>query len=116
MFNQSVFFNKKIREEEKKGDLVHIFNNSKTFVKYELKLSTEITFYLAIEKNIIIYQIESLIKLHNMIWSSLQKSFLYANSIIYITFGGFKSFDAPFSFYLLLVLLNIAIKEILVLT
>ena len=115
MFNQSVFF-KKIREEEKKGDLVHILNNNNTFVKYELKLSTDITFYSGIEKNIIIYQIEACIKLHNMVRSALEKSFLCPNSNVYITFRGFKSFDAPFSFHLLLVLFNTAIKEILVLT
>ena len=67
MFNQSIFFRKKIREEKRKGDVVHIFKNNKTFDKYELQLSTEITFYSGIETTIRINQIETRIKLHNMI-------------------------------------------------
>ena len=98
----------------KKGDLVHIFNNNKSFVKYELNISTEITFYSGIETTIIIYQIEARIKLHNMIWPHNGKLILYANSIFDITLRGYKSFDAPFSFYLLLVLFYRDIKEILV--
>ena len=58
---------KKIREEKKKGDVVHILKNNKTFGKFELQLSTEITFDSGIETTIIIYQIEPRIKLHNMI-------------------------------------------------
>ena len=97
-----------------KGDLVHIFNNNKPFVKYELKLSTEITFYSGIETTIIISQIEARIKLQFMIGSPKGKSLLYANSIVYITLRGYKSVDATFSFYLLLVLFYRDIKEILV--
>ena len=41
--------------------------NNKTFDKYELQLSTEITFYSDIETTILIYLIEARIKLHNMI-------------------------------------------------
>ena len=67
-----------------------------------------------IEMTIIIYQIEAHLKLHNMIWSHYEKSFLYPNSIVYITYRVFKVFDAPFSFYLLPVLYNIVIKVILV--
>ena len=114
MFNQYVFFKKKIREEKRKGDVVHIFTKNKTFDKYELQLSTEITFYSDIETTILIYLIEARIKLHNMILSQRGKSFLYPNSIVYITYRGFKGFDAPFSFYLLTFLFNKAIKEILV--
>ena len=113
MFIQSLFL-KKIREVEMKGDLVHIFNNNKPFVKYELKISTEISFYSGIKTSIIIYKIEGRIKLHNMIGSPRGKSFFYANSIDYITLRGFKSFDAPFSFYLHTVLFNRTIKVILV--
>ena len=58
---------KKIREEKKKGDVVHILKNNKTFDKFELQLSTEITFDSGNETTIIIYQIEPHIKLHNMI-------------------------------------------------
>ena len=85
MFNQLVFFKKKTREEKRKGDVVHIFKNNTKFVKYELQLSMEITFYSGIETTLIIYQIEARIKLHNMIRSSNGKSFLYPNSIVYIT-------------------------------
>ena len=88
--------------------------NNKTFDKYELQLSTDINFYSGVEMNIIIYLIEAHIKLHNTIWDPLGKSFFYPNSIVYITYRGFKGFDAPFSFYLLTVLFNRAIKEILV--
>ena len=88
--------------------------NNKTFENYKLQLSTEITFYSDIETTILIYQIDARIKLHNMIWSKRGKSFLYPNSIFYITYRGFIGFDAPFSFYLLTVLFNRAIKEILV--
>ena len=88
--------------------------NNKTFDKYELQLSTEITFYSDIETTILIYQIDAHIKLHNMIWSKRGKSFLYPNSIFYITYRGFIGFDALFLFYLLTVLSNRAIKEILV--
>ena len=113
MFNQSVFL-KKIREVEKKGDLVHIFNNNKTFLKYDSKLSTEINFYSGIETTLIIYQIKARIKLHIMIMSTFGKSFLYPNSIVYITYLEFKSFDAPFLLYFLPILFNRAIKGILV--
>ena len=50
-----------------KGDVVHILESNKTFNKYVLQLSTEITFDSGIETTIIIYQIEARIKLHNMI-------------------------------------------------
>ena len=50
-----------------KGDVVHILENNKTFNKYVLQISTEITFDSGIERTIIIYQIEARIKLHNMI-------------------------------------------------
>ena len=99
MYSISIYFSKKIREEKKKGDVVHIFKNNKTFDKYVLQLSTEITFDSGIEMTIIIYQIEARTKLHNMIWSHEGKSFMYPNSIIYITLRGFNVFDAPFSFY-----------------
>ena len=66
IFYQSLFI-KKIREEKKKWDVVNIFKNKKTFVKYELQLSTKITFDSGIETTIIIYQIEARIKLHNII-------------------------------------------------
>ena len=56
-----------IREEKIKGGVVHILENNKTFNKYVLQLSTEITFDSCIETTIIIYQIEARIKLHNMI-------------------------------------------------
>ena len=58
---------KNIREEKKKWDVVHILKNKKIFDKFELKLSTKITFNSSIETTIIIYQIEPRIKLHNMI-------------------------------------------------
>ena len=45
---------KKIREEKKKGDVVHILKNKKIFDKFELQLSTEITFDSGIEMTIII--------------------------------------------------------------
>ena len=77
-----------------KGDVVHIFKNNNTFDKYMLQLSTDITFGSGIETTIIIYQIEARIKLHNMIRSTFGKSFLYPNYILYITYGGFKGFDA----------------------
>ena len=51
-----------------KGGVVHIFKNNKTFDKYVLQLSTEITFDSGIETTIIIYQIDVCIKLHNIIW------------------------------------------------
>ena len=96
-----------------KGEVVHIFKNNKTFDKNLLQLSTEITFHSGIETTIIIYQIKARIKLYNIYLSHREKSFLYPNSIIYITYRGFKVFDAPFSFYLLPILFNRAIKEIL---
>ena len=101
-FNQSLFI-KKLREEKNKLDVVNIFKNKKKFVKCELQLSTEITFDSGIETTIIIYQIEARIKLQNIIWSCYEKSFLYPNSIVYITYRGFLVFDALFSFYLCLV-------------
>ena len=51
-----------------KWDVVHILENDKTFDKYVLQLSTDITFDTGIETTIIIYQIEARIKLHNIIW------------------------------------------------
>ena len=51
-----------------KGDVVNIYKNNKTFDKFVLLLSTEITFDSGIETTIIIYQIEVRIKLHNIIW------------------------------------------------
>ena len=65
----SLYSSKIIREEKMKGDVVHIFKNNKTFNKYVLQLSTELTFDSGIETTIIIYQIEACIKLHNIIWS-----------------------------------------------
>ena len=97
----SHYSSKKIREEKKEGDVVHIFKNNTTFDKYVLQLSTEITFDSGIETTIIIYQIEARIKLHNMICSCLGKSFLYPNSIIYNTYQGIKVFDAAFPCFLL---------------
>ena len=94
--------------------LLTFSKTTKTFDKFVLQLSREITFYSCIETTIIIYQMEARIKLHNMIWSHYGKSFLYPNSNVYLTYRGFKVFDAPFSFYLLTVLFNRAIKEILV--
>ena len=72
IFNQSLFI-KKLREDKNKLDVVNIFKNKKTFVKYELQLSTKITFDSGIETTIIIYQIEVCIKLHNIIWSHYGK-------------------------------------------
>ena len=69
IFSISIYTSKIIREETLKGDVVHIFKNNKTFNKYVLQLSTELTFDSGIETTIIIYQIEARIKLHNMIWS-----------------------------------------------
>ena len=69
MFSISMYSSKKIREEKRKGYVVHIFKNTKTFDKYVLQLSTDITFDSGIEMTIIIYQIKSHIKLHNMIES-----------------------------------------------
>ena len=46
-----------------------MFKKNKTFDKYVLQLSTEITFDSGIETTIIIYQIEARTKLHNVIWS-----------------------------------------------
>ena len=69
MSSINLYSSKKIREEKKKGDVVHIFKNKKTFDKYVLQISTEITFDSGIEITIIIYQIEARIKLHNMVWS-----------------------------------------------
>ena len=69
IFSISLYPSKIIREEKMKGDVVHIFKNNKTFNKYALRLSMEITFNSGIETTIIIYQIEARIKLHNMIWS-----------------------------------------------
>ena len=113
MYNQSVLFKKK-RCEKRKWDVVHIYKNNKTFDKNDLQLSTEITFDSCVETTIIIYQIEAPIKLHNMSCSCREKSFLYPNSIVYITYRGFNVFDDSFSFYLLPFLFNRAIKEILV--
>ena len=109
MSSISLYSSKKIREEKKKGDVVHIFINNKTFDKYELQLLMQITFYSGIETTILINQIEARIKLNNMIWSQPGKSFLYPNSIVYITYRGFKGFDALISFHLLTVLFNRAI-------
>ena len=69
IFSISLYPSKIIREETLKGDVVHIFKNNKTFNKYALQLSTELTFDSGIEMTIIIYQIETRIKFHNMIWS-----------------------------------------------
>ena len=71
IFYQSLFI-KKIREEKKKWDVVKIFKNKKTFAKYELQISTKLTFDSGIETTIIIYQIEAHIKLHYMIWSNVR--------------------------------------------
>ena len=83
-----------MREEKKEVVVVHIFKNNHTFNKYVLQISTEITFDSGIEMTIIIYQIEVHIILHNMVWSLYGKSFLYPNSIVYITYRGFNVFDA----------------------
>ena len=84
----------KIREGKKKGYAVHIFKSEKTFDKYVLQISTEITFDSGIKMTNIIYQIEVHIKLHNMVWSLYGKSIWNPNSIVYITYRGFKGFDA----------------------
>ena len=62
-----------------KGDVVHIFKNNKTFVKYESQLSSKKTFDSGIETTIIIYQIEARIKLQNIIWLFKGKYFRYPN-------------------------------------
>ena len=54
-----MYSSKNIREEKKKGVVVHNFENNKKFDKYVLQLSTEITFDTGIETTIIIYQIEA---------------------------------------------------------
>ena len=56
-----------------KGDVVHIFKNTKTFDKFVLQLCMQITFDSGIETTIIIYQVEAGMKLHNMIWSRFGK-------------------------------------------
>ena len=99
---------------KKNGYVVHIFKNNKTFDKFVLQHWKEITLDSGIETTIIIYQVEAYIKLHNILWSQYVKSFRYPNSIVYITYRGFKVFDAPFLFYLLPVLFNRVIKDILV--
>ena len=96
----SLYSSKKIREDKKKGDAIHIFKNNKTFDKYVLQLSKELAFYLDIETNIIIYKIEAVVKLHYTGWPRRENSFLYPNCIIYITNRGIKIFDAAFSYYL----------------
>ena len=63
-----MYSSKKIREEKKKWDVVHIFKNKKTFDKYVLRHSTEITFDSDIQTTIIIYEIEARMKLHNIIF------------------------------------------------
>ena len=73
-----MYSSKNIREEKKKGVVVHNFKNNKTFDKYVLQLSTEITFDSGIETTIIIYQIEARIKLHKMI-SSFCKKFTFVS-------------------------------------
>ena len=42
-----------------KGDVVHILENNKTFNKYVLQLSTEISFDSGVKTTIIMYQIEA---------------------------------------------------------
>ena len=66
MCSISMYSSKKIREEKKKGYVVHIFKNTKTFDQYVLPVWTEITFDSGIETTIIIYQIEARIKLHSL--------------------------------------------------
>ena len=83
MFNQYVFSKKKIREEKRKGDVVHIFKNNKTFDKYELQISTKITLYSGIKTTMTIYQTEARIKIQNMKRSPFGKSILYPISIVY---------------------------------
>ena len=68
IFSISLYHSKLICEEEMKRDVIHIFKNTKTFNKYALRLSTEISFDSGIETTIIIYQIEARIKLHNIIF------------------------------------------------
>ena len=70
MCSISFYSLKKIREEKKRGNAIHIFKNNKTFDKYVLQFSTEITFDSGIEMTIIIYEIEARMKLHNMIFLS----------------------------------------------
>ena len=76
IFQSVSILQKKIREKKKKEDVVHIFKNKKTFGKYELQLSMEITFDSGIETTIIIYQFEARIKLHNMHWSRGENRFV----------------------------------------
>ena len=64
MCSISMYSSKKIREEQKKGYVVHIFKNTKTFYQYVLPVWTEITFDSGVETTIIIYQIEARIKLN----------------------------------------------------
>ena len=67
MFSISLYSSKNLREEKMKGDVVHIFKNNKTFVKYEVQLLMAITSDSSIKTTIIIYQIDAHINLHNMI-------------------------------------------------
>ena len=53
-----MYSSKKIREEKKKGYVVHIFKNTKTFDKYVLPVGTEINFDSGIETTIIIYKMK----------------------------------------------------------
>ena len=47
--------------------VVHILKNNKTFAKYVLQLSMEITFESGIETTFIIYQNDAHVKVNNMI-------------------------------------------------
>ena len=90
-----------------------LFTFSKTtkdFYEYVSQISTETIFDSGIETTIILYQIKFHIKLHCMIRPRYGESFLYPNSIVNIPFRGFKVFEPQFSFYLLPVLFNRAIK------
>ena len=62
----NLYFSKEIREEKKKGAIVHFFKKNKTFDKSELQLLTAITFDSVIEKTIILYQTENSIDSNNM--------------------------------------------------
>ena len=68
IFSIGLYSSKQIGEEKKKGDVVDLFKSNKTFDKFMLQLSTEITLGSCIEINIIIYKIEICMKLHNKIW------------------------------------------------
>ena len=67
IFNVSQFFKKKNKRREKERGCCSHFKKQKICDKFELQLSTEITFDSGIEMSIIIYQIEPRINLHNMI-------------------------------------------------